>query len=612
MQINGLYKIMSKACYSAYLRNLQASMKANPKVFWNYVRCQKKENGLPSVMKLNDIEGSNELEHCQLFATKFSGVFSNEHLETEQIIAAASNVPLSGLSLNAVNVSNAMIIEAASRLKSSSSCGPDGIPSILVKKSIENLVTPLQHIFQLSLNTGTFPSLWKNAYMFPVHKKGDKSNVDNYRGISALCAVSKLFELVILEPVFFECKHFISNDQHGFMPKRSTTTNLLCFTTYVIDGMAHGLQTDAIYTDLSSAFDKINHDIAIAKLSRLGFNGAVLNWFRSYLTGRLLNVKIGDHLSDSFAASSGVPQGSHLGPLLFILYLNDVNKLLEGPRLSYADDFKIFLKIAKPNDASFLQKQLLIFANWCDLNRMVLNAKKCAVVSFSRSQNPVFYDYSLSGERLSRESSMKDLGVILDSKMTFRQHVSYITEKASRNLGLIFRIGKEFRDVYCLKSLYCALVRSVLEYGSAVWNPCYLNGSDRIERVQRRFIRWALRNLPWQNRFELPPYEDRCQLIGLDTLSCRRSVTCALCVSDVLSARIDCPAILRYLPFQARIRNLRNNSLFRIQFRRTNYSLNCGITGLLRIFNRVASVFDFHYSRATLKQLFVTTFKRFM
>ena len=172
--------------------------------------------------------------------------------------------------------------------------------------------------------------------MFPVHKKGDKRNIDNYRGISALCAVSKLFELVVMEPIFSYCKPLISDTQHGFMPKRSTTTNLLTFTSYAMDVMSKGFQTDAVYTDLSAAFDKINRDIAIAKLDRMGSGGNILRWLQSYLADRRIAVKIEDNRSKKFHAASGIP--SHLGPLIFLLYFNDVNCVLNGPRLSFADD----------------------------------------------------------------------------------------------------------------------------------------------------------------------------------------------------------------------------------------------------------------------------------
>ncbi|XP_053686436.1 uncharacterized protein LOC128735975 [Sabethes cyaneus] len=173
-----------------------------------------------------------------------------------------------------------------------------------------------------------------------------------------------------MEPLLSHCKQYLSADQHGFISQRSTTTNLLCLTSYITGSMDHRAQTDVLYTDLSAAFDKINHDIAIAKLHRLGVSDNLLRWFRSYLTNRQLVVAIGDCRSDSYLASSGIPQGSHLGPLIFLLYFNDVNLAIKCPRLSYADDLKMFSQIRSTDDCHFLQNQLEAFAAWCDVNRM--------------------------------------------------------------------------------------------------------------------------------------------------------------------------------------------------------------------------------------------------
>ena len=447
--------------------------------------------------------------------------------------------------------------------------------------------------------------------MFPVHKKGNTRNIDNYRGISALCAVSKLFELVAFTPIFSFFKQYIDDDQHGFMPQRSTATNLLTLTTYAMNSFDDRSQTDVIYTDLSAAFDKLNHRIAVAKLEKLGIGGPLLRWFESYLSDRDLKVNIDGILSSPFTCWSGIPQGSHLGPLVFLIYFNDVNILLKGPRLSFADDLKLYSKVKDPSDASALQNQLSIFNNWCSNNRMLLNPDKCEVITFSRKLNPLIHDYKLSNVSLRRENCVKDLGVLLDSKLTFKQHVSFVFDKACRNLGFIMRTGKHFNDIYCLKALYCALVRSNLEYCVTVWSPFYQNGTSRIETVQRRFIRFALRRLPWSDPFRLPSYEQRCRLIDLDTLQSRRDVIRALFVSDLLTARIDCPWILERLDIQVQPRALRHNSFLRVPLRRTNYSAYNAITGLQRNFNRFVFCFDFNVCRNVLKKLFLTLTRRF-
>lgn len=608
VRLNHQFKRISRQSYSRYQQGIQRRMRSHPKSFWNYVNEQRKESGLPSSMVFNGEVGSTNQEICRLFSLKFADVFTDESLSDEYVNLAASNVPMHGDTLNGIDINDMTILRAASKLKSSCNPGPDGIPSVFLKKNIDSLLTPLCHVFQLSLRCGIFPSCWKFAHMFPVHKKGNKRDVNNYRGITSLSTVSKLFELVIMEPLLSHCKHVLSDDQHGFMSGRSTTTNLLCLTSYVTDSMVDRAQTDVIYTDLSAAFDKLNHAIAIAKLDRLGINGNLLQWFRSYVTGRQLMVAIGDYRSDTYPATSGIPQGSHLGPLIFLLYFNDVNYVLDGPRLSYADDLKIYLRIRSIADCHFLQRQLHAFADWCTLNRMEVNPAKCSVISFSRIKEPIIFNYNLLGSAIERVSHVKDLGVILDSQLTYKQHISYVVDKASRTLGFIFRITKNFTDIYCLKSLYSSLVRSVLEYCSAVWNPSYNNGVERVESVQHRFLRFALRRLPWRDPFRLPSYESRCQLIGLETLSTRRDAARALLVADTLQGRIDCPTILEKIDLNVRPRALRNSLMLRLPFRRTNYGMNGAINGLQRVFNRVASVFDFHVPRQTLRRSFTSIF----
>lgn len=169
--------------------------------------------------------------------------------------------------------------------------------------------------------------------MLPVYKKGNKRDINNYRGITSLSAVPVLLKLIVMEPMMSHCKQLLSVGQHGFTEGRSTTTNLLFLTSFITDTMAERLQIDVNYTNLSAVFDNMNHAIAIAKLYRFGIGGNLLNWFRSYLTDQQLVVTIGDCQSTSFCVSSEIPQGSHLGPLVFLLYFDDVNTLVKSSRL---------------------------------------------------------------------------------------------------------------------------------------------------------------------------------------------------------------------------------------------------------------------------------------
>ncbi|XP_062541607.1 uncharacterized protein LOC134209633 [Armigeres subalbatus] len=271
IKANSDYQQLNDHLYNAFQNRLQSRLRNNPKSFWRYVNEQRKESGLPSTMTdfLAEAQTTNNI--ANLFRTQFSSVFTNEYLDPQYVVIATRNVPSLPAARQPLVITNDSIIAASKKLKSSTGCGPDGIPSVVIKRCAESLVRPLTAVFNLSLTSGVFPVCWKQSYVFPVFKKGCKRTVSNYRGIAALCAVSKLFELIV--PL-----HYISNDQHGFMPKRSTTTNLACFTSFVIRQIEYGHQVDAIYTDLSAAFDKINHQIAVAKFDKLGINNALLSW----------------------------------------------------------------------------------------------------------------------------------------------------------------------------------------------------------------------------------------------------------------------------------------------------------------------------------------------
>lgn len=607
---NRKYTQLNNRLFIQYQNRVQNRLKHNPKQFWNHVNKQRKESGLPSVMVRDDAEASTPEDICELFRVQFSSVFTHEVLPDSAVLKAAINVPLRTPIGPHPTIDADTVRRACSKLKNSTCCGPDGIPAVVLKKCCDSLAEPLSKLFNISLRSGVFPSCWKKSYVFPVHKKGSKRDVRNYRGISALCAVSKLFEVIVLEFIKFNCCNLIANEQHGFMPKRSTSSNLVTYTTFILRAMEQRKQVDALYTDLSAAFDKINHKIAIAKLQRLGFNGSLLSWLSSYLSKREMLVKIGDVISLAIAIYSGVPQGSHLGPFIYLLYMNDVHDLLKCSKLSYADDIKLFAVIEKPSDALFLQNQLNTFASWCNDNRMVLNASKCSAITFTRKHSTIAYDYTLSNSILSRTDCVKDLGVMLDSKMAFTEHVSYICNKASKTLGFIFRIGKHFRQTHCLKVLYCSLVRSSLEFCSVVWAPFYQNGIQRIESIQRKFVRYAQRHITWPDPMNPPSYETRCNMLGLDQLSIRRDLAKSLFAADLLQARIDCPAVLEILDVNIRRRELRTHYFLRVPRALTNYGRNEPVSCMCRLFNSCSDYFDFHLSRDTIKKLFLNHLKQ--
>lgn len=328
-------------------------------------------------------------------------------------------------------------------------------------------------LFQLSIKQGIFPMVWKNSYIIPLHKKGRKNDISNYRPIAKLSCIPKLFESIIYDTMFFHCKPVFSSNQHGFLKGRSTTTNLTEFVSGTLCALEDGKDVDVIATDFSKAFDKISHRIILFKLKALGFQTGFISWIKSYLEGRQYKVVFRSCVSDPINASSGVPQGSHLGPLLFILAINDVDCIIKDSKLSiYADDMKIFRHISTSSDSLPLQMDLNNFSTWCHKNFLELNVLKCQAITFSRKRFPSpSRTYFINDKPVPCVNFLRDLGLICDRELNFRTHIDSIISRANSSLGFVKRWSKEFSNPYVTRSLYFTFVRPILEYASQVWSP---------------------------------------------------------------------------------------------------------------------------------------------
>lgn len=589
------YRKYNRYLYRRYVLRTQASVRRNPKRFWSFVNSKKNEVGLPLSVHLGEQSASSETEKCRLYAQHFMSSFNDMSASPNQVGIATRDTPRDAFDFRSFQIDEHTVELAIQRLKLSYAVGPDGIPSSVLKLCSESLLTPLAKLFNLSLQECKFPEAWKFSYMFPVHKKGDKRNVQNYRGITSLCCCSKVFEIIINEALFSSCKNYISTAQHGFYPKRSVTTNLTEFVSLCVRTMDSGGQVDAVYTDLKAAFDRVDHCILLGKLEKLGVSDSMISWFTSYLTDRSLCVKIGASQSEVFTNISGVPQGSNLGPLLFSLFINELSRLLPpGCRLFYADDVKMYMIINSIADCEDLQQIVDHMQSWCSRNYLTLSINKCNVISFYRKKKPIRFDYSISGQILERVSQVRDLGVTLDCALTFKPHYNDVLNKANRQLGFIFKISEDFRDPLCLRALYCSLVRSILEFSAVVWCPYQACWIARFESVQRKFVRYALRHLPWRDASNLPSYGDRCRLLGIDTLETRRRNAQAVFAAKIIIGEIDSPQLLRQLYFYAPERVMRQRNFVHLATRNRQYGMNEPIRAVANAFNDAYACFDFN------------------
>lgn len=594
---------LSESLYLEYINKMQFDLISNPKRFYQFINIKRKSDGYPSTLKYLDQSSGDPKIITNLFVNFFSLSFSD--IDTTPDTHYFSYLKsYAQTSLVSVDITLESVISKIRNLKDDYSPGPDGFPAIVLKKCEVNLAQPLTSLFQLSISNHIFPKLWKNSYIIPIHKKGCKSEVSNYRPIAKLSCIPKLFESIVYDIMYFHCKSLFSPVQHGFLKSRSTTTNLTTFVSSTLCALENGNEVDVVTTDFSKAFDKISHKVIILKLQYLGFPSGFVTWLESYLKTRQYKVLFRSSISNPIIATSGVPQGSHLGPLIFILSINDVEHFINNSNLLvFADDMKISRIISSPDDSTLLQDDLNRYFTWCLKNFLELNVSKCQTITFSRKVFQIpSREYYINDQPLNRASYIRDLGVLCDRELNFRLHIDNIISRANSALGFVKRWSKEFSNPYVTKSLYMSFVRPLLEYASQVWSPHHTIHIHRIEAIQRRFIRFALRGLGWSDIYNLPPYEDRLRLINLQPLYVRREIADVIFIHQLITGVIDCNSLLEKITFNINSRNLRSIPFLNIHQHRTNYGLNEPMTRMMRAVNNRPECVDFHLNKLALKK----------
>lgn len=361
------YNILNTKLYYNYLETMKLNLKKDPKSFYKFVNSKRKTTGYPNIMKYSNCESRDDVVISNMFADFFKTTYSDVEYDISNIYQYPI-MECESISLPLIFTSD--ITNNLKTFKNSSKSGPDGIPSCILINCAPALAFPLSILFNTSIKHGYFPKLWKNSYIIPLFKSGNKSNVANYRGIAKLSAIPKLFEKCLMDYFCHQLSSIISTTQHGFKKGCSISTNLLHLTTLVNRGFVHGQHTDVIYTDFSKAFDKVNHNLLLQKLYLIGFTPNCLNWIKSYLNNRNQRVYFNNTTSRNIIVKSGVPQGSHLGPILFNLFINDLPNVIKLSNiLMYADDVKIFLSYNNCCDQIHLQHDLNRFYEWCGSNK---------------------------------------------------------------------------------------------------------------------------------------------------------------------------------------------------------------------------------------------------
>lgn len=570
------FKFLSKKCYREYVSCTEKSFVQDPSKFWKFVRHNKSNSGIPATMRFNDSAASDNSGVANLFSDYFSTVYATGNARVHDVpLPTFSDLP------NNVAFSLEDISVGLSRLKNINSVGPDGLSGYFLFNLTSELTLPLWILFKRSLDERVFPSIWKLSSVTPIFKSGDKDDVKNYRPISILSHLAKLFESLVVHHIQPSVNQILVQEQHGFRPCRSVVTNLLLFTNFVSSVIEKRSQVDVIYLDFAKAFDRVNHASLLTILEASGFGEPLLSWFKSYLSDRVQFVKINNIKSNIVTIPSGVPQGGHLSPLLFALFINGISSVLKHCQfLIFADDIKIFLRINSSNDCIVLQSELDCLANWVRDLGLEFNVSKCESMSFSRVRVPINFLYSINGTPLTPVSSKTDLGIVFASNLSFQKHIMTTSCRALKTLGFLKRMASEFKLVRSLKTLYCALVRSIVEFGSIIWNPMTSLERNQNERVQRKFLNFAAFKL----KIEHPPhsYATVSDQLKLCSLSDRRVLAGSSLLLNLINGSIDCPSLLELVNFKVPSRTTRISVPFAIPFHSTAYGRNNPLHRIMR------------------------------
>ena len=373
-----------------------------------------------------------------------------------------------------------------------------------IKEVADEIAPALTLLFNASLCQGLITNAWKEALINPIYKPGkrDRGNAENYRPISLTSVTCKILEHIVHSNVMshLENNDILSDVQHGFRKRRGCDTQLVLVINDFAKALNNAQKLDTILLDFSKAFDKVNHRKLCIKLDHFGIRGKLLDWFTDFLTGRSQQVVINGESSPKAKVTSGVPQGTVLGPLLFLIYINDLPEKVGSLRL-FADDSYLYRVINNVQDNLQLQKELDMLMEWEKQWSMEFHPDKCKILRITNKLNPIKADYYMHNQKLDTVDTAKYLGVMLHKKLSWKPHVDAICKKANQTRSFLQRNLKDCkRDVK--SQCYKTFVRPQLEYASVAWDPVgegNLHLRNQIEMVQRRAARFAFSDWRWDS-----------------------------------------------------------------------------------------------------------------
>lgn len=491
--------------------------KTGSRKFWSFARSRIGKAKIDSSFKnRHNVRCNTDAAKCEALAEHFEHVYSHP---TAVDSNSFNNLPVLTGSECRVVFTVDIVQKILKNCKNDYCSGPDELPNIFLRNLYLPLSFPLCTIFNVSYHTAQLPDIWLHSRVSCINKIPKPISVNDFRPISISSSCCKAMESIIVNHLMchLQSSDFFSTSQFGFLPKRDCQLQLIKCLHDWCSSLDVSVPVDCIYLDLKKAFDSVDHEILLTKLSKLNLSVYLLNWIRSWLYNRTQFIRYNNSDSRTINVPSGVPQGSILGPLLFVIFINDLPNIVKHSQIMlFADDCKLYRKISSINDHFLLVSDLYNVSQWCKRNRLSVNLSKCAVMHFG-SNNSTF-DYYIDNTVLATVTCYRDLGILINNKLSFDDHIKDIIRRASIRCSVIrrsFKIKNQNLQLLMFKSF----VLPLLEYASCSFNSIGFTLSEKLESVQRKFTRYIL----CHNDFHLS-YTERLVKFNLFSLSDRRLV----------------------------------------------------------------------------------------
>ena len=528
---------MTKTKYSLPWTNIFSFENDNPdpdcprknekaKKFWSFVKSLKKDASGINTLRENGILKTDTLDKANICNRQFQSAFTRE---SDDEIPSKGTSPFTAM--GEITVDPKGVIKLLNNLNIHKAPGPDGLSARVLKECSSEIAPVLTYIFNESLAQGAVPDDWRQANVAPVFKKGEKYDAANYRPVSLTCICCKTLEHIIVSNInkHLALENLLADCQHGFRSQRSCETQLVQFYHDLVSNLDRAVgrghrQTDVIVMDFAKAFDKVPHKRLLYKLDFYGIRGSTHKWIDSWLSERSQKVVLDGCASDPVPVLSGVPQGSVIGPVLFLIFINDLPDNIRSSVRLFADDCVLYRNVKSPLDCQILQDDLNSLAKWEMDWQMKFNVSKCHSMRVTRlhPSRHIDFNYTLHQQTLEQVQSAKYLGLTITDDLDWGQHISEITCKATKTLGFLRR-NLALAPRHTKEVAYKTLVRPQLKMAAPIWHPYHETQIEKVEKVQRTAARLTCRR--WRNTSSVGEMLDELEWPILESRRERSSLT---------------------------------------------------------------------------------------